>query len=73
MTWNGAFKSTKRERWRASLESMQIDLLVYYEQFQYVEDAIVREKQIKGWRREKKRALIESLNPTWKDLGADWL
>jgi putative endonuclease len=50
-----------------------IDLLVYYEQFQYIDDAIGREKQIKGWRREKKKALVESQNPTWKDLSADWL
>lgn len=49
-----------------------VDLLVYYEEFQYVEDAIAREKQIKSWRREKKNALIEGLNPTWKDLSVDW-
>ena len=47
--------------------------LVHYEEYQYVWDAIAREKQIKGWRRSKKIALIESLNPEWKDLAADWL
>jgi len=46
--------------------------LVHYEEYQYVWDAIAREKQIKGWRRSKKIALIESLNPEWKDLAADW-
>ncbi len=46
----------------------RIGLLFYYEEFKYVEDAIAREKQIKSLRREKKKALIESLNPTWKDL-----
>lgn len=39
--------------------------LVYWERFQYVNDAIAREKQIKGWRRPKKNALIEEENPQW--------
>jgi putative endonuclease len=39
--------------------------LVYYEHFTDVTQAIAREKQIKGWRREKKIALIESMNPDW--------
>jgi putative endonuclease len=42
--------------------------LVYYEATGYVHSAIEREKQIKKWRREKKVALIEEMNPTWKDL-----
>lgn len=46
--------------------------LVYYEEFQYVEDAIPREKQIKSWRKAKKRALIRELNPKWDDLSAGW-
>jgi putative endonuclease len=37
-----------------------------------VRDAIAREKQLKGWRREKKNALIATLNPPWDDLAADW-
>ncbi|HEX6983215.1 MAG TPA: GIY-YIG nuclease family protein [Balneolaceae bacterium] len=45
-----------------------IHQLVYYEEFQYVREAIAREKEIKGWRREKKTALIEKVNPNWKDL-----
>ncbi len=49
-----------------------ITQLIYYEVFDDVRQAIVREKQVKDWRREKKIALIESLNPTWKDLSADW-
>jgi putative endonuclease len=39
--------------------------LVYYEHFTDIVAAIAREKQIKGWQREKKIALIESLNPDW--------
>ena len=42
--------------------------LVWFQQFQYVNKAIAREKQIKGWRREKKLALIAETNPTWLDL-----
>jgi len=34
--------------------------------------AIAREKQLKGWRRSKKIALIEAENPEWKDLADDW-
>src|SRR5690348_6721457 len=46
--------------------------LVYYETYQDVHRAIAREKQLKGWRREKKDRLIETLNPHWQDLAADW-
>ena len=46
--------------------------LVYYETFDDVRKAIDREKQLKGWRREKKIALIESLNPRWTDLAEKW-
>ncbi len=49
-----------------------LDRLVYFEEYADVRDAIEREKQIKSWRREKKMALIESLNPGWKDLSLGW-
>jgi putative endonuclease len=49
-----------------------INRLVYYETFHYVNNAIVRESEIKAWRREKKVALIKSANPLWDDLAADW-
>lgn len=42
--------------------------LVYYELYGDIRIAIAREKQIKGWIRKRKIALIESLNPSWKDL-----
>ena len=48
-----------------------IHRLVYYEEFQDVRKAIAREKEIKGWRREKKVALIEGLNPKWRDLAEE--
>lgn len=46
--------------------------LVYFESFGDVRDAINREKQLKGWRRSRKVALIESKNPRWSDLSRDW-
>jgi putative endonuclease len=46
--------------------------LVYFETFGNINSAIDREKEIKGWRREKKNRLVESENPGWKDLAADW-
>jgi len=42
--------------------------LIYYEHFQDVDVAIKREKQLKGWKREKKEKLINSFNPEWKFL-----
>ena len=47
-----------------------IDKLVYFEETNDISAAITREKQIKGWLRKKKIALIESVNPDWKDLSA---
>ena len=44
--------------------------LVYYEPHGDIRVAIAREKQIKGWLRKRKIALIESMNPSWKDLSA---
>ncbi|HYL84010.1 MAG TPA: GIY-YIG nuclease family protein [Candidatus Angelobacter sp.] len=46
--------------------------LVYFEPFGDIRNAIAREKQLKRWRREKKVALIEQTNPTWRDLSADF-
>jgi putative endonuclease len=42
--------------------------LVYFESTGEVNDAIAREKQLKGWRRSKKEALIQAANPDWNDL-----
>jgi putative endonuclease len=43
--------------------------LVYYECYNDIRDALARETQIKGWRREKKNDLVRTLNPKWEDLG----
>jgi|HubBroStandDraft_6_1064221.scaffolds.fasta_scaffold178962_2 methylglutaconyl-CoA hydratase len=50
----------------------RVHRLVYYETFKYVNNAIAREKAIKGWLRRKKIALIEGENPTWEVLSASW-
>jgi putative endonuclease len=60
----GAFKGfTSRYR---------MDRLVYWEKFKRVNDAIAREKQLKGWTRIKKIQLIVGMNPTWEDLAEGW-
>jgi len=51
----------------------QINRLVYYETFKYVNNALAREKQIKAWTRAKRRlALIKTMNPAWQDLADGW-
>ena len=50
----------------------KIDRLVYFERFGDIHAAIAREKQLKGWLRVKKIALIVSMNPAWKDLSETW-
>ena len=54
-------------------EKYNIKKLVYYEETNDINSAIAREKQIKGWLREKKIKLIDESNPEWKDLSADWI
>jgi len=49
-----------------------INKLIYYDMTTDIESAIRREKQIKGWLRKKKIALIDSMNPGWEDLSQDW-
>ena len=49
-------------------KAYRVNRLVYYERFNDPRDAIAREKEIKGWRREKKNALVETMNPNWADL-----
>ena len=48
------------------------DRLVFFEISERIESAIAREKQIKGWTRAKKNALIATMNPEWIDLAEEW-
>jgi len=49
-------------------KTYKINILVYYEIYPYVLEAIQREKSLKHWTRKKKLQLIESVNPHWEDL-----
>ena len=53
---------------RGFTDKYNVTLLVYYEQFTDVNEAITREKRLKSWNRDWKIELIESKNPKWKDL-----
>lgn len=48
------------------------DKLVYFEEFKKDEEAIIREKRFKKWKREWKINLIEDMNPSWMDLSTNW-
>jgi putative endonuclease len=74
--YTGVTKSRERRLWfhgntsaRSFTKRYKIDRLIYYERFDKPRDAISREKEIKGWRREKKNDLVRALNPKWEDLG----
>ncbi|MBM4042292.1 MAG: GIY-YIG nuclease family protein [Planctomycetes bacterium] len=62
----------KRGEIEGFTKQYRLKKLVYFEEFGYVRDAIAREKQLKGWRREKKVALIEVENLHWRDLSWEW-
>ncbi|MBQ7857657.1 MAG: GIY-YIG nuclease family protein [Oscillospiraceae bacterium] len=50
----------------------KVHKLVYYEHTSDVYSALEREKQLKGWTRAKKNALVVTMNPEWKDLSENW-
>jgi putative endonuclease len=58
---------------RSFTKRYKIDRLVYYESYDDPRDAISREKEIKGWRREKKNDLVRRLNPKSEDLGKKYI
>ena len=62
----------KSGEFKGFTQRYRINRLVYYECFQYVNNAIRREKQVKGLNRARRVALIEHDNPTWDDLADDW-
>ena len=53
-------------------ERYRIERLVWFEQYTFVRTAIAREKELKGWTRARKMALVVEKNPTWRDLAEDW-
>jgi putative endonuclease len=54
------------------IKRYNLTCLVYFERFSCPDAAISREREIKGWRRSKKIALVESMNPRWDDLAKNW-
>jgi predicted GIY-YIG superfamily endonuclease len=64
--------STRAVKLRAFPANYGCNRLVYWESFDEVVKAINREKQLKGWRRSKKIAFIEFMNPRWEDLAEKW-
>lgn len=58
---------------RTFASKYNIEFLVYYEKFTWVEDAILREKEIKKWRREKKLDLIRTFNPQFELLNEHFI
>ena len=74
--YTGLTNSLVRRVWEQQNKTVEgfskkdkVDRLVYFERFDDPRDAISREKEIKGWRREKKNDLVRTLNPNWEDLG----
>lgn len=63
-------KEHKSETIEGFTKEYHIHKLVYFEECPTINEAIAREKQIKGWRRSKKNALVESKNPNWEDWGS---
>jgi len=77
--YTGVTNDLQRRVWEHKLKQIpgftckyNVTRLVYFEEFDRIEDAIVREKTIKGWLRKKKMTLIEKGNSTWKDLAWGW-
>ena len=62
----------KNKTFKGFTAKYNVNMLVYYEEYGRIEDAIQREKQIKGWSRKKKTDLIEKDNYLWEDLSKEW-
>ena len=73
--YTGVTNSIERRTWyhrhnaaKGFTNRYRVNRLVYFEGFTDVHDAIAREKEVKGWRREKKVNLIETMKPKWRNL-----
>ncbi|HET7435419.1 MAG TPA: GIY-YIG nuclease family protein [Thermoanaerobaculia bacterium] len=77
--YTGVTNSLERRIWQHKngifegfTKRYKCDRLLYFEEYSEIDQAIAREKQIKGWTRAKKNALVATANPKWHDLAADW-
>ena len=71
--FNRTFQHKIKEDPNSFTAKYKIAKLVYYETYQFISDAITREKQMKKWNREWKIRLIEKENPAWRDLFQEML
>jgi putative endonuclease len=63
----------KTKEYKGFTAKYNCDMLVYYEEFDDITQAIAREKQLKSGNRKRKEALINQHNPNWNDLSEGWL
>jgi len=68
----GRIYDHKNKVFKGFTEKYGCNKLVYYEEYQWIHDAIDREKQLKAGSRQKKIDLIVATNPSWDDLSAGW-
>ena len=66
--FNRSFQHKLKQCPNSFTAKYKVDKLVHFEEYQYIQDAILREKQLKKWNRQWKIRLIEENNPTWRDL-----
>jgi putative endonuclease len=71
--FNRNFQHKLRQDPKSFTAKYKVDKLIYFEEYQYIQDAILKEKQLKKWNRQWKIRLIEKDNPTWRDLFLDML
>jgi putative endonuclease len=62
----------KQKLLKGFTQKYNVKKIVYFETTENIQNAIEREKQIKGWTRQKKNQLINDTNPAWNDLSEDW-
>jgi len=62
------FEEHKKGYHKGFTQKYNVNLLVYYEIFEHIDNAKVRERKVKGWNRGRKIELIESKNKQWKDF-----
>ena len=70
---NRSFQHKLKQDSKSFTAKYNIDKLVYFEEYQYIQDAILKEKQLKKWSRQREMELIEKDNPVWRDLFFDML
>jgi|SRR3989338_5529500 len=71
--FNRSFQHKLKQNSHSFTAKYKINKLVYFEEYQYIQDAILKEKQLKKWNRQWKIRLIEENNPTWRDLFLDMM